>query len=100
MATRVTVSLVKLSKRRYRLPMNTDGTRLEAALTTQIKVELAGLDMDQKDLAAAIGIERATLSRYMTGKRSMPMPTFFKVAEALGLTPQTLMQRAEARVAP
>jgi len=80
--------------------MNTDGTRLEAALTTQIKVELAGLDMDQKDLAAAIGIERATLSRYMTGKRSMPMPTFFKVAEALGLTPQTLMQRAEARVAP
>jgi len=79
--------------------MNTDGTRLEAALTTQIKVELAGLDMDQKDLAAAIGIERATLSRYMTGKRSMPMPTFFKVAEALGVSPQTLMQRAEARVA-
>lgn len=56
--------------------------------------------MDQKDLADAIGIERATLSRYMTGRRSMPMPTFFKVAEALGMTPHVLMQRAEARIVP
>jgi transcriptional regulator with XRE-family HTH domain len=79
--------------------MNTYGERLEAALSTQIKVELAERDMDQKDLADAVGVERATLSRYMTGRRSMPMPTFFKVAEALGVTPQVLMQRAEARIA-
>jgi transcriptional regulator with XRE-family HTH domain len=79
--------------------MNTYGERLEAALSTQIKVELAERDMDQKDLADAVGVERATLSRYMTGKRSMPMPTFFKVAEALGLSAQVLMQRAEARIA-
>lgn len=76
------------------------GERLEAALSTQIKVELVERGMDQKVLAEAVGIERATLNRYMTGKRSMPMPTFFKVAEALGLTPQVLMQRAEARIQP
>jgi hypothetical protein len=36
----------------------------------------------------------------MTNRRPMPMATFFKVAEALGLTAQTLMQRTEARVQP
>jgi transcriptional regulator with XRE-family HTH domain len=79
--------------------MNTYGERLELALSTQIKVELVEHDMDQKDLAAAIGIESATLSRYLKGHRNMPMPTFFKVAEALGVTPRVLMERAEARIA-
>lgn len=79
--------------------MDTYGERLEAALATQIKVELAERDMDQKDLAAAMGIERATLNRYLKGHRSMPMPIFFKLAESLGLSPQNLMQRAEARIA-
>ena len=78
--------------------MNTYGERLEAALATQIKVELADREMEQRDLANAVGIESATLSRYMTGKRSMPMPTFFRVAEVLGLTAQELMRRAEDRV--
>jgi transcriptional regulator with XRE-family HTH domain len=79
--------------------MNTYGERLETALSTQIKVELVERNMDQKALAAAVGIESATLSRYMTGKRSMPMPTFFAVADALGVSPRTLMERAEARIA-
>lgn len=78
--------------------MATYGERLEAALAHQIKVELVERGMDQKDLAAAVGIERATMNRYMTGKRSMPMPTFFRVAETLSLSPQELMRRAEARI--
>lgn len=78
--------------------MATYGEQLEAALATQIKVELVERSMDQKDLADKVGINRVTMSLYMTGKRSMPMPTFFKVAEALGVTPQALMQRAEARI--
>jgi transcriptional regulator with XRE-family HTH domain len=80
--------------------MNTYGERLEAALSTQIKVELAERDMDQKDLADAVGAEPATLSRYMTGRRSMPMPTFFKVSESLGVNAQVMRQRAVARIAP
>ena len=79
--------------------MTSYGTRLEAALATQIRIELAEREMEQRDLAAAVGIESATLSRYMTGKRSMPMPTYFKVAEVLGISPKTLMERAEARIA-
>lgn len=76
----------------------TYGERLEAALAIQIKVELAERDMDQKDLAEVAGVERVTLNRYLKGHRSMPMPVFFRVAEALGVTPQVLMQRAEARI--
>lgn len=80
--------------------MATYGERLEAALSTQLKVELAGRGMTQGELADAVGIEAATLSRYMQNKRPMPMPTFYKVAEALGITAHVLMQRTEARVQP
>lgn len=80
--------------------MDTYGERLEAALATQIKVELAERDWTQKDLAEAVGVGRPAMNHYVKGHKSMPMPTFFKVAEALGLTPQTLMQRAEARIQP
>lgn len=78
--------------------MDTYGERLEAALATQIKVELVERGMDQKDLAEAVGVGRPAINRYLKGHQSMPMPTFFKVAEVLGLSPQVLMQRAEARV--
>jgi len=78
----------------------TYGEMLEKALATQIKVELAERSMEQKDLADKVGINRVTMSHYMTCKRSMPMPTFMKVAEVLGLAPAALMQRAEARVQP
>lgn len=79
--------------------METAGKRLEAAIATQVKVALVENGIGQKELAAAVGIERATLTRYLTGVRSMPMPTFFAVAEALGLTPLELMSRAQARIA-
>lgn len=78
--------------------MDTYGERLEVALATQIKVELVERDMNQKDLAEAVGVGRPAMNRYMKNHQSMPMPTFFKVAEVLGLSPQVLMQRAEARI--
>lgn len=78
--------------------METNATRLEAAISHQIKVELVERSMDQKDLADAVGIERATLSRYMNNRRPMPMATFFAIAEAFGLSPRELMERAEARI--
>lgn len=78
--------------------MDTYGERLEAALATQIKVELVERDINQKDLAEAVGIGRPAMNRYMRGHQSFPMPTFFKVAEVFGLSPRVLMERAEARL--
>lgn len=73
--------------------------RYEEALATQIRIELVERGMTQKDLAEAVGVGRPAMNHYITGKRSMPMPTFLAVAEALGLSPQVLLQRAEARLA-
>jgi len=78
----------------------TYGENLEAAIAKQIVIELVERDMDRQDLADAVNIEPATLSRYLNGKRSMPMPTFFKVADVLGISPRVLMERAEARIQP
>lgn len=77
---------------------NTYGDRLEAALSKQIRVELTEHDMTQQDLAAALGIHKAALSRYMNGHSSWPMPMFYRVAETLGLSAHELMRRAEARI--
>lgn len=78
----------------------TYGERLDKALALQLKVEMAERGMEQKELADKVGINKVTMSHYMTCKRSMPMPTFVKVAEALGLTPSALLGRAEARIQP
>lgn len=73
--------------------------RYEAALATQIKIELVERGMNQKDLAEAVGVGRPAMNLYLTGKRSMPMPTFLAVADAFGVSPRELLERAEARLA-
>lgn len=79
--------------------MNTnEPTPLEVAVAKQILVELVEHDMSQQQLADALGIEAATLNRYLRGKRSMPMPVFFRVAEVLGLRADELLTRAAARL--
>lgn len=80
--------------------MDNYGDKLEAALAHQIKVELVDRGMEQQDLANKVGINRVTMSNYMTGKRSIPMPVFFKISEALSISPRVLMERAEARIQP
>lgn len=73
-------------------------TPLELAVGKQIVVELAEAEMTRQQLADAVDIERATLSRYLLGNRAMPMPVFFKVARVLGVDPQELLARAAARL--
>lgn len=79
--------------------MTTNVEPLEEALAKQIKVELAESGMDQKELAGKVGVHPVTMTKYMTFARSIPMPVFFSIAEALGLSPRELMARAEARIA-
>ena len=72
---------------------------LEAALGTQIKVELVEKGLDQKTLAERVGIHPVTMTKYLKNQRTMPVNVLFDIAGALGLSPRTLMQRAEARIA-
>ena len=80
--------------------MNTnEPTPLESAVAKQIVVELVEHEMTQQQLAEGLEIEAATLNRYLRGKRSMPMPVFFRVADILGVDAPTLLARAAARLA-
>jgi transcriptional regulator with XRE-family HTH domain len=77
--------------------MNTTEERMESALGTQLKIELAERGMSQADLANAVGIGRVAINKYIKGHVSITMGTFSKVAGALGLSPDVLMSRVVAR---
>jgi len=80
------------------LGMGTYGIDIQAALVKQVKAEMAARDMRQKDMAAQIGMQTSTLSRYLSGERDIPMPVVFAFAEALDLSVIELVQRAERRL--
>lgn len=79
--------------------MGTYGNDIQAALIAQVKAEMAVQDMRQKDMAAKLGMQASTLSRYLAGERDVPMPVVFSFADALGLSVIELVQRAERRLA-
>lgn len=78
--------------------MNNHFEGLEAALATQVKVELVERGLDQKTLAERVGIHPVTMTKYLKNQRSMPIPVLIDIASVLGLSPRMLMQRAEARI--
>lgn len=78
--------------------MGNYGNDIQAALVTQVKAEMAAKDMRQKDMAATLGMQTSTLSRYLSGERDIPMPVMFGFADALDLSLIELVQRAERRL--
>lgn len=72
--------------------------QLTAAVVEQIRVEMLERGMHQKDLSEAAGIERATMNRYLMGRRTIPLPTLVRVARSFGMGPSALLGRAEARM--
>lgn len=78
--------------------MGTYGNDIQAALVKQVKAEMAAQDLRQKDMAARLGMQTSTLSRYLSGERDIPMPVAFGFADALGLSVIELVQRAERRL--
>lgn len=69
-----------------------------AAVSAVIKMEMVGQGLRQQDVAERVGIHRETLSRYLGGKKEMPVGTLFQIAEALGLSAPEIMTRAETRI--
>jgi transcriptional regulator with XRE-family HTH domain len=70
----------------------------EAAVMKQIRIELVERDMSQGQLADAIGVERATMNRYLRGHRSINMRLYSQICDALEIGPDELMARAMRRV--
>lgn len=78
--------------------MEKETSPAEAALSTQVRVELAARGWTQQDLANKTGVTRETFNKYMKGRSPMPMPVFFALAEAFEYSPRELMQLVEERV--
>lgn len=70
---------------------------LERALIAQIRAEIAAAGISQGKVADAVGIERATLSRYMSSKRALPLQTFLDISSTLGIPAADIMRMAEER---
>lgn len=74
-----------------------DTAALERALIAQVRAEIAASPLSQGKVADAIGIERATLSRYMSGKRALPLQALLDICDTLGIPAGDLMRMAEER---
>jgi transcriptional regulator with XRE-family HTH domain len=80
--------------------MATYGEQIQAAVAAQIRAELGVAKMSQAELARAIGVHPATISRYLDieNPRDIRWDDFAEIAKALGLTPRELVERAERRM--
>lgn len=75
----------------------TKDQNLADALVKQVRVELAERDMNQKDLAAAMGIDPSALNRYLKSKRGVSMAVFESMADGLNMELWKLMKLVEDR---
>ncbi len=70
-----------------------------AAISTVIRMEMTAHDnMSQAKLAAAAGVGREAMNKYLVGKTEMPIRVFMRVAGILGVTPQWVFEEAERRM--
>ena len=58
---------------------------------TELKIAMIRKGMNQKALAKAAGIGEANLSHYIKGQRRMSLPTVSKIAKALDLTDEQIL---------
>lgn len=49
-------------------------------------------------LSALSGIERNTLTRYLTGERAIPLPILYRIAEVLETKPERIIIDATSRM--
>lgn len=69
------------------------------AISTVIQMEmLARGKMSQSALAKEVGVGREAMNKYLGGKSEMPIQTFMRVADTLGVTPQWIFQEADRRM--
>ena len=73
---------------------------LEAALATQIRIDLAARNWSQADLAERIGTTRETINKYMKGKSTVTIPVLGSMAKAFGYSPKEFMELVETRISP
>lgn len=75
--------------------MTTKEEQVWLTIATVIKMQLTGRDMTQAELAAAVGLGRETMNKYLKGHREIPFLTFLRVADVLNVSPQFIIDEAD-----
>jgi transcriptional regulator with XRE-family HTH domain len=85
--------------------MGSFGEQVQAAIAAQISAEIAAMrpKVSQAEIAKRAGISTSALSRYLKDPedemaRDIPLPVFADIAQALGLSPRELYDRAMRRL--
>ena len=74
------------------------GENLTRAVAQQLQAERAAAGMTYAQLAEASGVNEQSITRYLTGKRDFKIEVLGQLADALSLTPQTILARAIERI--
>lgn len=79
----------------YALGMETEA--FVKALGAEVRTAATVAQVKIGDLAEAVGVSRMSLTRYLNGEREMTVPTLCRVADVLGVSAATLIERATRR---
>lgn len=78
--------------------MDNNAELYQGAIVAQLRAERAAAGLTIDDLTARTTLGRASVTRYLSGDRDIPMKALFELAHALGLTPGEFIRRAEQRM--
>lgn len=76
----------------------TRSTRFAQLIALEIRGAITARDLTIKDVAESIGVERATLSRYFTGKREIPISTAEAICIDIEISLGDVIDRAYDRL--
>lgn len=79
----------------YALGMETEA--FVRALGAEVRTAATVAQVKIGDLAEAVGVSRMSLTRYLNGEREMTVPTLCRIADELGVSAATLIERATRR---
>lgn len=82
----------------YSVRMGIYTDHLPAAVAEQLRAERAAKGITYDRLAQLTGMSKFTVMRYLKQERSIPLPEFAALSEALGLAPVEVMRRAMERI--
>lgn len=77
---------------------NSHAAGLNGAVAAELRAERAALGWTNDDIAAASGIPKVSVQRYLVPKRGITMEILAELAHAMGTTPLAIMTRAETRL--
>ncbi len=68
------------------------------SLLTEIKVALQEQSLTQAQVGSCLGLKQSAVSSLLSGRSRMSLDQFFALSDLMGLLPQSLLQRASAKV--